>query len=169
MTRLGPVFATMSLLMVFGCDRPGDQRLISKQDMIVANVLRQEPSARRFNELFPDSRHFISYVTGHYGPPTWNSATKLYGRYKLQMSASLQIDRQQLTATFSSPPTFHLTEVASISRLPDGRDYVTYGGSWELSAEEWQRLVQAKGDFSVLGLSLIRDDPVPGFQRVEDP
>jgi hypothetical protein len=51
--------------------------------------------------------------------------------------------------------------------LSDGRASVSYGGPGqrEFGAAEWKKVVEAKGDFSVIGIQLKRNSPVPNWDK----
>ena len=68
-------------LSAFGCGRADDINIVKRQGEIVARALEQIPLLRAFKKRFPDSHHFISYITGKDGRTTWNSKAAIFGRY----------------------------------------------------------------------------------------
>jgi len=109
-------------------------------------------------------------------PVRWCLSAGLHKRYLLIMKTDLvyaKIDPE--TEEIVSPgsheePVFSLWEVSSISIMPR---FVLFQQRYALpkskevktlAANEWKKLVQAGGDFSVLGMELKKDDPIPNFE-----
>jgi hypothetical protein len=47
---------------------------------------------QQFEQLHPGATHFISYLTGTHGTPTWNAVAGLYGRYELTMQVPVTLN-----------------------------------------------------------------------------
>ena len=62
---------------------------------------------------------------------------------------------------------FQLNEVEKIERLEDGRFYVSYAPDSQrrFGGREWKRLYEARGDLSVLGIQLMKDQPIVLFDE----
>jgi hypothetical protein len=65
-------------------------------------------------------------------------------------------------------PEFLLLEVATVSKpTPGGAVGATFKTADKVShifgEEQWNKIVAAKGDFSVIGIHLITNSPIPGF------
>jgi len=155
--------ALIASLSTFGCGRAGDGEIVKRQDEIVNKALEEIPLLRAFKSRFPDSRHFISYITGKDGSTTWNSKAALFGRYVLQMRVSVNIDRDTFKVRLDSEPAFELKEITAITALPDGRQQVFYGKNITFDADGWKRLEASDGDFETLGIKLKKDQQVEGF------
>lgn len=125
------------------------------------------PHVQQFERLFPGSLHSISYSTGEYGPPTWNSKAALHGRYVLTMQMPLEISRERRSRIVShGKPTFYLMEIKSVANTPDGRVEVLSGPTHAtFGPAEWDKIVRSGGDLSVLGLEIRKGEPVPGFEQ----
>lgn len=143
-----------------------DSELVKRSDEIVARTLKEEPLAAEFGRRFPKSQHFISYITGRNGRPTWNSKAPLFGRYVVQMKVRVNVNRDTGKVQFDAAPAFELREVTSIAALPDGRQEVSYGKTVRLTADDWNLVEANGGDFGVLGIDLKKDQPVAGFADV---
>lgn len=163
MRCLRVMLAVIACLSAFGCARADEGEMVKRQDEIVARALEELPLLRAFKNRFPDSRHFISYITGKDGRTTWNSKTPIFGRYVLQMRVPARIDRDTLKVHLDAEPAFELKEVTAITALPDGRQQVFYGKNVTFTAADWKRLEAANGDFEVLGIKLKKDQPIEGF------
>jgi hypothetical protein len=146
-----------------GCGRLSDRELVIRQDEIVAKALKEVPLLVAFKARFPESVHFISYVTSKEGRTKWNSKSAIHGRYILHMTVPIGIDRKTVQVTLKEEPSFQLREVTFIESLPDGRQSIYYGKKVKISFDEWKRLEASGGDFKVLGLEIKRNSPVSGF------
>jgi hypothetical protein len=125
------------------------------------------PIAVQMEELFGDADHFITHF-GFSGQKsnTWNTEVYFDGRYTLTMQVEILINYSKKALVVSGNPKFYLHEVIKIDHLPDGRIQSKYGMNREFTAEEWTKLYENKGDFSVIGIEL-RDDPLSGFDEYE--
>ncbi|CAN0460093.1 unnamed protein product, partial [Ectocarpus fasciculatus] len=128
----------------------------------VANTVKSEPNVTAFERLYPGSEHFISYYTGTYGQPRWNSTTLIHDRYELTMQFDIDIDRAGTNVTAIEPPQFWLNERRHVQRLPDGRLSISYDpdGGAEFGPDDWKKLVASNGDLSVLGIGNVDKTPV---------
>lgn len=109
-------------------------------------------------------------------PVRWCLSAGLHKHYLLVMEIDLVFaEADTETDEIISPgsheePAFSLWEVSSISISPR---FALFGQryAWAdperiktLTADEWKKLVQADGDFSVLGIELKKDDLIPNFE-----
>jgi len=109
-------------------------------------------------------------------PVRWCVTAGLHKHYLLIMKIDIvfaKIDPE--TEEIISPgsheePVFSLWEVTSVSITPR---FVLFGQRYAfpnskevktLTSDEWNKLVKADGDFSVLGIQLKKDDPMPNFE-----
>ncbi len=124
------------------------------------------PYARDFNQFFPNSDNFISYYTGQVGPPIWNSKAGLYGRYVLSLQFKIKFDETRTKITAYDDPEFYLREIREISKAENGNTYIQYGLTHKrFGKEEWKKIIESKGDLSPLGVPIIKDSPIPGFDK----
>lgn len=124
------------------------------------------PYHSQFKALFPDSIIYFSYFANPAMTPILQGDGFLYGRYEISMSVDVEIDHDTRQVRRYGEPSFMLLEVSEVEQLSDGRYSVSYNVSSERSFDknEWQRLVESGGDFSLLGLDLIMDQPIEGFE-----
>ena len=142
----------------------------SSPSHVVADAKLSVKEVREFESLFPGSNHWISYYTGYYGHPQWNSEVGLFGRYVLTMQAEVDLNLVRSRIVRFATPTFLLVEVSTVETLPDGRTATTYSGlQRDFGLVEWDRLVRASGDLKVLGFEPKTDKPIPGFDRALTP
>jgi hypothetical protein len=146
-----------------------------------------------FERLFPNYLCIIDHATSNFiidpnnkrdniayrdsnSPVRWCLSAGLHKHYLLVMEIDLvfaEVDPE--TEEIISPgsheePVFSLCKVSSISITPP---FVLFGQryAWAnsetvktLTADEWKKLVKADGDFSVLGIELKKDEPIPNFE-----
>ena len=64
-------------------------------------------------------------------------------------------------------PKFSVWAVTGVKTPEDANEYwhpkVTKTKIRSITSEQWHQLVEAKGDFRVIGIELKREDPVPNF------
>ncbi len=126
------------------------------------------PETLQIEELFGEADHFIT----HYGFPqethTWNSEVYFYGRYVLTMQAKVQMDKEfRRVEKVVVAPVFYLNEIRSVDFDHNGQIGCRYGGTQtNFGIDKWHKLYKAKGDFSVLGLKVVRDQPVKDVDKL---
>ena len=66
-------------------------------------------------------------------------------------------------------PEFYLHEIESIEDLGDGRIQINsakdHARHLRFGSNEWAKVVAAKGDYSVLGYSMVTNKPLPRFDE----
>jgi hypothetical protein len=96
------------------------------------------------------------------------------GRYQLTMAVKVEVDRHSgLLLSYGSGrvlkvvgrPSFILLEVREVTLNPEGRIEITYQNQWEFGPAEWEKVVAARGDFSVIGIRLNRNNPARNFDE----
>jgi hypothetical protein len=137
---------------------------MSKYDAAIQSGVRGTSYPGQFNRLFPGANNVISYYTGIIGPSTWTSSIGLYGRYVLSLHLSIEFDDSRTKIVSYGPPTFVLDEYPKIDMKPNENPYIHINRITTFSEDSWARLVDAKGDFRVLGLTLETNNPVEGFE-----
>jgi hypothetical protein len=84
------------------------------------------------------------------------------------MTADLRVDRRTSNvAKVVGSPRFRLLEIESIDMSSDGRASVSYNtfNQRQFGTVEWDRVVEANGDFSVLGVQIKKAPPLPNFEE----
>ncbi len=122
------------------------------------------PEAKQMDELFGPGWHKVCNYTD---PNTaeWQSQAFFGGRDELMMIVPIEVDRQsgKVTKTLDKP-RFVLTQVASVELRPDGTiGSISNGESHSFGQEEWHKVVAAKGDFSVIGIRVVKGNAVANF------
>ena len=121
------------------------------------------PFAREAEDRFEPTQHFISYYTGRYGPPTWNTKFGLYGRYVITIQAKVEFDRTRRRIVSFESPTGYVHEVSSIKDRTIR--YHSESGR-KLDEEQLMRFIEADGDLELLGIDPVMDQPHAAFERL---
>jgi len=80
------------------------------------------------------------------------------------MQADVEIDYENnLVKTNVGPAKFYLFETGSIIHGPRGVEGANIVGQWIFDEAKWDKLVQSKGDWSLLGIPVKTNSPVPEF------
>ena len=133
------------------------------QEQMVPSGYRMIPEATQIDDLLGPGWHQLS----NYDEPDfaeWQTEALFAGRYQLSMWVRVRVDRSSGRVTeVVGEPQFRLLEIIEIR---DSRE-VSYNGNQqrEFGADQWRQVVKAKGDFSVIGIELDRNNPVVGFDR----
>jgi hypothetical protein len=123
-------------------------------------------AAGQFLKLYPDAECHFSYYTGQYGPPTWVGTTGLYGRYILQMQVVVTFSSSGRKVKSFGEPKCYLTEVKDVTIQEDGRVAYNAGATQvQFGPQEWKTLVENRGDLSSLGVTIVKDQPIPDFDK----
>lgn len=127
----------------------------------VDNGVSSIKEVKEFEALFPNSDHFITYYSGTKGDPRWNSKCRIHDRYDLTMQFYISFDHSRLHPKRIGDATFYLKELKEIRHHKDGRISESYTRRQiKFGDNEWQKLVDSKGDFSVIGFPMILDEPI---------
>jgi hypothetical protein len=118
-------------------------------------------------ELFGDMDHFISHFGFSQETNNWHSEVYLYGRYRLQMTVKVKVDYKNKTVEQVGEPQFGIFESDRIYDVYEPGDKMgeDVGNQRLFGAKEWDEIYANRGDFSVIGFPLIKDDPVEGFEE----
>jgi hypothetical protein len=134
-----------------------------------------DPTISKFIFDPNNKRDYIAYRDPN-SPIRWCLTAGLHKRYLLIMKTDLVYgivdpETEQIISPGShEEPVFSLREVSSISIKPrfvlfEQRYAVPKSKEVKiLTADEWNKLVKANGDFSVLGIELKKDGPIPNFE-----
>jgi hypothetical protein len=138
----------------------------------VRDGIKFVPHVQEIKQMFPNAPtdHFITqYGFDKNVPVTWNTVVYFYGRYELDYQVDVIVDyKNNKISKVDGIPAFLLLEVATVAKpTPGGAVGSTYKSTDQAShvfgEEQWDKIVAAKGDFSVIGIHLITNSPIPGF------
>ena len=135
------------------------------------NGLKVIQQAGEMQELFGAKNvdHFITQY-GFPGQETnrWNSLVSFGGRYELGMEVEVVVDYQNHgIERVVGQPKFFFQVVQQVEILPDGRAVISYDQRQgrQFGADEWALIYKSKGDFSKIGITVVHDPPIPGFDE----
>ena len=157
------VCLTVALLFVAGCPSGTDDT-----DATTA-ALKMPPVAQDFEKLFPDSVHSIDHMKHQYPDgeyrrgDNWYGKAYLHNRYSIDMRFPFETNEDS-TVKILDEPTFFFCELAEAGINEQGNPWFRHGESRCIDHSEWNKLVDAEGDFSVLGLTIIKDSPIENFE-----
>ena len=143
----------------------GCERTPANYSKAVTDGLQSIQSASEFDALFPNAEHSISYYTGEYGRPAWNSQAGLHGRYIISLQVYITFDRRGRKIASQQIPTFVLVEVSSIDLQTRATRY-NPESELRFGKAKWREFVESGGDISVLVAEPNTQDPIPGFDRI---
>ena len=139
---------------------------ISAYHLAIADGRTSIPFVADFVRLLPNSTTGISYFTGTYGEPTYRCDGGVYGRYVVSMECPVHFTFFRARIKAFGQPTFYLKEVRSIRVLSDGRLDIEYGDTQlRFGIDKWNNIVANDGDIAALGIVVIKDKPLPSFDR----
>jgi len=132
----------------------------------VQSGIKTLPWPKQMEALFGDGDHFITHYGFSPGPKEWTTEVFFGGRYTLALKVDVEIDyKAQTIKTNVSSPKFYLFEVGSLLRGAKGVEGADISKQWILDEEKWKKLVQAKGDWSAIGIPVKTNSPVPEFDE----
>lgn len=149
------VFWSIVLLSAAWADPDFEQKM-------VRSGYAQIPQAAEIDALVGPARHQVSNFREQ-NEGEWISTAYFGGRYELTMHLHVEFDSSTSRITrLLEEPKFMLGEITEVQ----GRG-VSYGHWHEFGAAEWEQVVQAEGDFSVISITLDLDHPLPGFEKYQ--
>jgi hypothetical protein len=135
--------------------RGGTLTLWQKEMSVLADARPKIVELREFEELFPD--HALKGAFGRV-----EARTILHLRYDLKMTIHVKVNEDDFTVSDPGTPSFELYEVTRASGVAGAWGLVSQP-RLEFGRAEWRKVVAARGDFSVLGVQLVKDQPVPNL------
>ena len=135
----------------------------SKHKADILAHMRSTEVIKQFELLFPDGIHHVSRLYDKY--PFWSSRIDLYSRYQFSLNMNLELDDSGHRVELFNEPEFYIEEIKHVTFYdgkPDGGCTYT-DNQLRFGLDRWKDLVQAEGDFSVLGYEIVKDNPVRGF------
>jgi len=123
------------------------------------------PWPKEMEALFGEGDHAITHYAFSPGPKDWWTEIHFGGRYTLTMHVDVEIDYEKnLIVKYVSPPRFSLVEVGSLVRENGEIRGAKIADQWFFDEMRWKKLVEAKGDWSVIGLP-VKNSLIPSFDE----
>lgn len=150
---------------------PGCSPSMSDYKKTIRVGIESVPHVQEITQMFPNAPadHFIT----HYGfvkndPVTWNTVVYIHGRYQFGYQVDVVVDYKNNRIVKSvGVKHFYLWEVETLtSPISDDVIEATYNKTNYvplIGEKQWNQIVAAKGDFSVIGVHLITNAPIPRF------
>jgi hypothetical protein len=170
--RLLKCLTIVWLIEICGCSPSLDSYVKT-----VRNGIKTVPHVQEMMKMFPDvplDNFITQYGFDKSVPVTWNTVAYIYGRYELRYHVEVMVDyKENRISEIRGVRGFYLGEVATVSKPTlDGTIEVRYASNSKIKGVfgemDWDRIVATKGDFSVIGIHLITNSPIPGFNDYVD-
>ena len=148
----------------------------SDYDAALADATNAIPCAVDFARLFPGLRNTFSYYSGGTGPSFLNMERLLFERYQLTLRIPVTFGASRRNVRSFGEPEFLMQEISEVRKIrkvgslgPVENVSVQYNPDHLLrfGAGEWKNVVKARGDFSVIGFTVITNSPAPGFDDLQ--
>jgi hypothetical protein len=121
------------------------------------------PQAKQIDDLLGPARHYWSNFSSR-GRVQWFTETIFPGRYELTMWADVEYEPETgKILRVIGEPRFRLQEIEAVHG-----NQALYSKGVEFGASAWQRVADAKGDFSVIGIEVDRANVIPGFAAYQN-
>jgi hypothetical protein len=120
------------------------------------------PYVSDFVRLFPNAEVRYRSFGGGMG---FDVNVDLFDRYEFTMQLPVVFDSSRSKVIDYGEPRFTLWEAASVKRNKSGIAETTLNpaGERRFGPTEWQKIVEAGGDFGAIGYTMHTNRPVPGF------
>jgi hypothetical protein len=123
------------------------------------------PQVKEMESMLGEADHFITHYGMKKGPLKWTSTVFFAGRYQLSMRVNVELnDSQHAVLRVVSEPKFYLLEVVGFKSEGTERPELSPVQP-VFGLADWNKLVEAKGDFSAIGITVHRDRPVKGHDE----
>jgi hypothetical protein len=164
MTTLKVFIVCGTAIFLCGCSPSMDDYKKTVRDGI-----KTVPHVEEIRQLFPNAPtdHFITqYGFDKNVPVTWNTVVYFYGRYQLDYQVDVIVDyKNNRISHVQGVPVFRLAEIVLNHPVSNRPVENTFASGHIIYEKDWKKIVAAKGDFSVVGISLITNSPVAGFDE----
>jgi len=127
----------------------------------VRDGMKNVPHVQEIMKIFPNAPtdNFIGESGFDKNVGIWNTVVYFYGRYEMDYQVNVIVDyKNNQVGEMEGIPVFRLMEAA-----PNHPVVGTFTSGHTIYEKDWEKIVAAKGDFSVIGIHLITNSPVAGF------
>lgn len=150
-------------MIMCGCDIY--DRSLPAYKEVVRDCIRTIPHVREIRKMFQGAT-IDDFITGHAlnknKSHVWNTDVFFGGRYELVYQVDVIINyRKHRIEKVVSKPKFYLS---CLARVGGDGDYDHFEWDRHFGEAEWNQVVAANGDFSVVGIKLdLKSPPIPGW------
>ena len=131
--------------------------------------IKTVPHVQEIKHVFSNlpTDHFITnYGFDKAKPKTWNTEVFFGGRYEFTYQVDVIVDyKNKRIGQTVGIPHFFLVEIKSVTSNSTDTASGIYGSDYKFGEKEWKKIVAAKGDFTVIGIKLNTNSPVPFFEH----
>jgi hypothetical protein len=141
-------------------------KLLECHDAVVRDGVATLTVAKEIESLFGATNvdHFISKFGSK--SAIWNSVTYFFGRYTLSLRVPISIDYDNCKVNgVTDAAAIQINETIKVEISTSGIAGATEKGQWRLDENKWKRLVNSGGDWSVVGVAILTNSPVKGFDE----
>lgn len=174
--RINQVFVLSIALCSFvlaGCDMNAwkqyriQKKAASKEGEAIVNAIETIPTVSQFNKLFPHAHYGITRFAGRPGDQSLWAEILLYDRHILTVKMTVSLGSDPAKIVSHGSPTFVINEYAFAGIAEDGRFHLRTNvkNCHTFTEKEWSKLVAAKGDFSAIGIQLVKDKPLKELRK----
>lgn len=133
----------------------------------VRDGIKSVPYVREIERIFSNcpTDHFITqFGFDKTQPVLWNTEVFFGGRYVFtyQVFVSIDYTRNRVLKTVGVPK-FYLVQVSKVFNDSPETIGADFDADYKFDARDWEKIVAAKGDFSVVGITLDTNHFVPRF------
>jgi hypothetical protein len=135
----------------------------------VRDGIKTVPHVQEIKQMFPNAPtdHFITqYGFEKDKPVVWNTVVYFGGRYDFSYQVEVMVDyKKNRISKIVSKPKFVLWQVSRIYDASPQTIGAEYNGDYKFEEADWGKVVAAKGDFSLIGIQIVTNSPVPRFEE----
>lgn len=133
----------------------------------VKDGIKNVPRVTEIEKMFPNqpTDHFITqYGFDRNVPVLWNTEVFFGGRYEFAYQVYVVVDykRNRIVST-TNAPRFTLVQVSRVYDDTPENIGADFNADHKFGELEWEKVVAAHGDFSVIGILIDTNHPVPRF------
>jgi hypothetical protein len=152
-------FIFLLVFLLAGCTPWPQSRMVKNGESSIDLV-------RQFSTLIPSAIAGVGRYEGIGSKLKWRSVGGLHERYVVKMYFPVSVNWVTGSIQKSGPARFMIFEVESVEHRPDGLRVVSYTRNQRSFGEvEWAQVVAANGDWSAIGFSMTKNDPIKRFDQ----
>jgi hypothetical protein len=150
------------IAMALSCASCGSRFDMNNYTQAVRSGFKKIPESMQIEKWFGEADHFISY-SGPNVQQHWYTEVFFDGRYVLTMRVDVRTS-PAFSDIIEVPgePEFFLHEVEEVS--DESGTGAKFTKEWRFGRNDWKKVNDANGDFSVIGITIKKNQPVQHFE-----
>jgi hypothetical protein len=158
----------VALIVAGGCG-PSLESAEKMEKKLIQNATTQIPCVKEFHQIWPLAGIGVYSHQFQKGTTQIQITDVVHDRYELTLTIGIEVNPRTLTIKSYEAPLITLLEVTSVvSSAQSGQIRVSYGKHFQISPSQWQKIVQANGQFSAAGIPVQTNEPVAGISHVRE-